>query len=247
MVPDYKPGWRILGVTVFLVLGTQGLTRAAPLLAAGWSFCALPCGSLLTEGGRPWGHQSHGERNEGQHEFNDQGPQLRPSAVDVLQEFSVYVSVSYVSQASYQRSSCHGLRLSQGIRLVLQSWRVKGGAGRPPGSTEEIFAVLAALGHRVGFHCHASLTPLFPPNTCLLLCLLISYSLAWYAGCLYPFVTLCTHVLCLLLSEARFLRLVIRKNSRYIFFLFTATFQEGHASGRPHSREKKQRTVNRRS
>lgn len=34
------------------------------------------------------------QRNEGQHELSDQGPELRPSAADVLQEFSVYVSVS---------------------------------------------------------------------------------------------------------------------------------------------------------
>lgn len=40
MVPDYKPGWRTLGVTVFLVLGNQGLARAAQLLAAG---ALVPC------------------------------------------------------------------------------------------------------------------------------------------------------------------------------------------------------------
>lgn len=89
---------------------------------------------------------------------------LRPSAVDVLQEFSVFVFVSYMTQASYQRPTCHGLRFSQGISLILQSCREERGAERPLGSSEEIFATLAALAHGVGFHCHSFLTPLFPPR-----------------------------------------------------------------------------------
>ena len=62
-----------------------------------WRSYTLPCGSLLTEGGGLWAHQLHGEVKEGQHELNDQGPVLRPPAVDVLQEFSVYVFVSHMS------------------------------------------------------------------------------------------------------------------------------------------------------
>lgn len=99
-----------------------------------------------------------------QHELNDQGPMLRPSAVDVLQACSVFVFVSYMTQASYQRPTCHGVRFSQGISLILQSCREEQGAERPLGSSEEIFATLAALAHGVGFHCHSLLTPLFPPR-----------------------------------------------------------------------------------
>lgn len=70
--------------------------------------------------------------------------------------------VSSRSQASYQRSACHGLSFSQGTSLILQSWREEGGAGRPLGSSEEIFAVLAAPRSQGRIPLPSLLTPLFP-------------------------------------------------------------------------------------
>lgn len=153
-------------------------------------------------------------------------------------------------KASYQRSSCHGLRFSQGISLILQGWREEGGAGRPLGSSEEIFAAaLAALGHRVGFHCHALLTPLFPPRY---------MSAALYADFLFPdlackLFVLLHHPLHMFTLSSSFQGKILetsvwREQQVYLLSLHSyiprASCQQ---SRRSHSKERKQETVNRRS